>query len=46
MFIYEDAPVIPLYAPNWTIAANVHFKNVITPAVGDAMVYKTMSWEA
>lgn len=46
MFIYEDAPVIPLYAPNWTIAANVHVKNVIIPAVGDAMVYKTMSWEA
>ena len=45
-FIYDDVPLIPLYSPNWTIAANVHVKNVIIPAVGDAMVYKTMQWEA
>lgn len=45
-FIYDDVPLIPLYSPNWTIAANAHVKNVIIPAVGDAMVYKTMQWEA
>lgn len=44
--VYEDCPIIPLYSPNWTVAANVHVKNVIIPAVGDAMVYKTMVWEA
>lgn len=43
--VYEDVPVIPLYSPNWTVAANVHVKNVIIPVVGDAMVYKTMVWE-
>lgn len=46
MFIYEDVPVIPLYSPNWTIAANAHVKNVVIPVVGDAMFYKNMQWEA
>lgn len=43
--IYEDVPIIPLYSPNWTVAANVHVKGVTIPAVGDAMVYKGMYWE-
>lgn len=44
--VYEDVPLIPLYSPNWTIAANVHVKGVTIPAVGDAMVYKNIYWEA
>ena len=43
--VYEDVPIIPLYSPNWTVAANVHVKGVTIPAVGDAMVYKGMYWE-
>lgn len=43
--VYEDVPLIPLYSPNWTIAANVHVKGVTIPAVGDAMVYKNIYWE-
>ena len=46
MFLYDDAPIIPLYSPNWTIAANAHVKNVVIPVVGDAMFYKNMQWEA
>lgn len=43
--VYEDAPLIPLYSPNWTIAANIHVKGVTIPAVGDAMMYKDIYWE-
>ena len=43
--VYEDVPLIPLYSPNWTIAANVHVKGVTIPVVGDAMVYKNIRWE-
>lgn len=45
MKIYEDIPMIPLFAYYWNIAANKHVKGVVIPAVGDAMVYKNMYWE-
>lgn len=44
-FIYDDVALIPLYSPNWTIAANIHVKGITIPEVGDAMVYKSMYWE-
>lgn len=46
MHIYEDCAVLPLYATYWTIAANKNVTNVVIPAVGDAMVYKNMGWNA
>lgn len=45
MFVYEDLPIIPLFAHVWSVAVNSHVKGVVIPAVGDAMVYKNMYWE-
>lgn len=44
MKIYEDLPVIPLFAHVWSVAANSHVTGIVIPAVGDAMVYKDMGW--
>lgn len=43
--VYDDVALLPLFSPNWTVAANKHVKGISIPAVGDAMVYKSMYWE-
>lgn len=46
MFIYDDVACIPLFAHVWSVAANSHVSGIVIPAVGDAMVYKNMGWNA
>lgn len=43
--IYEDVPLIPIFARMWTVAARNEVKGIQIPAVGDAMIYRSMYWE-